>query len=235
STAREDSEARKEREKRERQEASIRKREKEVKEALSNTMMERDKERESHLRSDAESTYHSLLVDLIKDDSLSWKEGKKILRKDNRWESVGEILPRSEREKLFLAHIDNLVKKTKDILYKFFNDCESVTFSSKWKEVKRKLQEDSRLEKLLSNERKCENEFNCWADEMESKAKDNFMDLLKEKSFLLQKAKRQSSQEDTFLDDVLNTLKEDKRYSALDSIHPQRLLLLEEYLDRLSD
>ncbi|KAL7061486.1 hypothetical protein AAHC03_01861 [Spirometra sp. Aus1] len=235
STAREDSEARKEREKRERQEASIRKREKEVKEALSNTMIERDKERESHLRSDAESTYHSLLVDLIKDDSLSWKEGKKILRKDSRWESVGEILPRSEREKLFLAHIDNLSKKTKDILYKFFNDCESITFSSKWKEVKRKLQEDSRLEKLLSNERKCENEFNCWSDEMESKAKDNFMELLKEKSFLLQKAKRQSSQEDTFLDDVLSTLKEDKRYTALDSMHPQRLLLLEEYLVRLSD
>ncbi|VDL92502.1 unnamed protein product [Schistocephalus solidus] len=165
-TAREDSEARKEREKRERQEASIRKREKEVKEALSNTMIERDKERESHLRSDAESTYHSLLVDLIKDDSLSWKEGKKILRKDNRWESVGEILPRSEREKLFMAHIDNLAKKTKDILYKFFNDCES---------------------KNCFPMNKCENEFNSWSDEMESKAKDNFMELLKEKSFLLQK------------------------------------------------
>ncbi len=76
-----------EKEKRDREEriaASLRKREEEVAKELSGHLHARDKEREQHRRSEAISAFQALLTDLIKHPDFTWKEGKKIFKKDSR-------------------------------------------------------------------------------------------------------------------------------------------------------
>ncbi|VDM30652.1 unnamed protein product [Hydatigera taeniaeformis] len=231
--SREDSEKRKEREKRERQEASLRERKKEVEEARTNSMRERDRERESHLRREAEANFNALLADAIKSEILSWKEAKKLLRKDSRWDSVADVLTRSERETLFDTYTAGLSKKAKEAFLKMISNNESITYWTPWKDVKEIFKDDPRFEKLLSSEKKWKSEYRDWAGERESKAKNNFSEMLKEKTSLMSSAKRQSPENDTILDDVLSTLKADIRYRALEP--NQSKAMLEEFLQRLSD
>jgi len=63
-----------EREKKERQEASLREREKEVQRSLGETLRERDKEREQHKREEASQQFKALLVDLVCIHHLCCKE-----------------------------------------------------------------------------------------------------------------------------------------------------------------
>ncbi|CAM1317070.1 TCERG1 (predicted), partial [Pycnogonum litorale] len=102
-----DIESNKEREKQERIETSIREREKEVQRTLSTHLRERDKEREHHKHGEAVQHFNALLTDLVRQSDLSWKEAKRLLRKDHRWELI-DSLDRDEREKLFEEHIQNL-------------------------------------------------------------------------------------------------------------------------------
>ena len=77
-----------EREKRDREEriaASLRKREEEVAKELSGHLHAREKEREQHRKSEAVSAFQALLTDLIKHPDYTWKEAKKIFKKDSRY------------------------------------------------------------------------------------------------------------------------------------------------------
>merc|ERR1712241_1273321 len=99
-------------EKEERMLASLRKREEEVKEQMAGHLRDRDKEREQHQHTEAVNGFSALLTDLIRTPDYSWKEAKKVLKKDSRWDSLA--LEKSEREKLFDVHMDRLVSKKKD-------------------------------------------------------------------------------------------------------------------------
>ena len=72
---------------------------------------ERDKEREQHLHQEAINGFNALLTDLIRAPDYSWKEAKKMLKKDSRWELIEGNLEKSERERLFDDHIDHLIGK----------------------------------------------------------------------------------------------------------------------------
>ena len=77
-----------EKEKRDREEriaASLKRREEEVAKDLSGHLHARDKEREQHRRAEAVSAFQALLTDLIKHPDFSWKEAKKIFKKDSRY------------------------------------------------------------------------------------------------------------------------------------------------------
>lgn len=73
------------REKEERIAASLRKREAEVAKELSGHLHARDKEREQHRHLEAVSHFQALLADLIRLPDFSWKEARKILKKDSRY------------------------------------------------------------------------------------------------------------------------------------------------------
>lgn len=88
----------KEREKQLRAEQSIREREKEVQRTLAGHLRDRDKEREHHKRDEAIGHFNALLTDLVRNPDLTWKEVKRQLRKDSRWELI-ESLDRDDREK----------------------------------------------------------------------------------------------------------------------------------------
>ena len=51
---------------------------------LSGHLHARDKEREQHRRSEAILAFQALLTDLIKHPDYSWKEAKKVFKKDSR-------------------------------------------------------------------------------------------------------------------------------------------------------
>ncbi|VDO03304.1 unnamed protein product [Rodentolepis nana] len=231
--SREDSEKRKEREKRERQEASLRERKKEVEEARTNSMREKDREREAHLRKEAEANFNALLTDVIKSEIMPWKDAKKLLRKNSRWDAIADVLSRNDREKLFDTYVSGLNKKTKEAFLKMLEGNESITYWTSWRDLKDILKDESRFEKLLSSEKKWKAEFRDWTQERESKAKKSFNEMLKEKTSLISSAKRQSSENGSMLDDVLSTLKADIRYRAIESGEAKKLL--EEFLQNLAD
>ena len=70
--------------KQERIAASLKKREAEVAKELSGHLHAREKEREQHRRSEAITAFQALLTDLIKHPDYSWKEAKKVFKKDSR-------------------------------------------------------------------------------------------------------------------------------------------------------
>lgn len=49
----------------------------------------------------------------MRNSELVWREAKRQLRKDHRWE-LAELLDREEKEKLFNEHIEQLSKKKKE-------------------------------------------------------------------------------------------------------------------------
>lgn len=81
-----------------RAEQSIREREKEVQRQMAGHLRDRDKERQHHKRDEAIGHMNALLTDLVKNPDLTWKEVKRQLRKDHRWD-LCESLDRDYREK----------------------------------------------------------------------------------------------------------------------------------------
>merc|ERR1712117_577167 len=106
-----------ERQRQEREEriaASLKKREAEVARELSGHLHARDKERQQHRHTEAVTHFDALLADLIRHPDYTWKEAKKILKKDSRYESISSILEKYERDKQVDDHIDRLVAKKKE-------------------------------------------------------------------------------------------------------------------------
>jgi transcription elongation regulator 1 len=56
---------------------------------------------------------HGVLGVQVRNAELAWREAKRQLRKDHRWE-LAELLDREEKEKLFNQHIEQLAKKKKE-------------------------------------------------------------------------------------------------------------------------
>lgn len=49
----------------------------------------------------------------MRSTDYTWKEAKKSLKKDSRWESAS-ALEREEKEKLFNNHVENLTKRKRE-------------------------------------------------------------------------------------------------------------------------
>lgn len=135
-----------------RAEASLREREKEVQRTLATHMRDRDKEREQHKRDEAIQHFNALLSDLVRNSDLSWKEVKRLLRKDHRWD-LADTLPREEKEKLFNDHIEHLIRKKREKFRELLDETVGVSLTSNWKEIKKSIKEDPRYTKFASSER----------------------------------------------------------------------------------
>jgi transcription elongation regulator 1 len=157
-------EKRKELEKQERVSASLRERNKEVKEQLSRIQNEREKERDQLKRDETIECFKALLIDIIKPSvastttttttapastdsksetsksvcttELSWKEAKKILKRDSRW-SYCKLLEKEKKEQLFEEHMNKFRAKKREIFYQLLDETSGVSLSSTWKEVKK--------------------------------------------------------------------------------------------------
>lgn len=221
-----------EKEKQEAIEASLREREKEVARELSTHLRERDKEREQHKHAEAVEHFNALLTDLIRNPDVSWREGKKMLKKDHRWDIV-DSLERDEREKLFNDHIDNLYKKKREKFRELLEEVREITLTSSWRDIRRSIKEDARYTKFSSSDRKCEREFKEYMKDKLTLAKNQFKELLKETKIITYKSKKMIEDSEQHLQDIVAILQNDKRYLILDCIEDERRHLLMSYIDDL--
>lgn len=61
----------------------------------------------------------------VRNAEAQWRETRKQLRKDHRWE-LAELLSREEKEKLFEEHIENLNKKNREMFHKLLDETGEV-------------------------------------------------------------------------------------------------------------
>lgn len=217
-----------------RAEEAIRKREEEVKQTLAGSLSERDKEREIHKHDEAVQHFNALLVDLIRTADLSWRDAKRVLRKDHRWDLV-ESLEREEKEKLYEAHVEILNKKKKASYHELLSETPDVTLTATWKEVKKIIKNDPRFEKYSSSDRKREREFNEFLKEKLTAAKADLRNLLMETKSLNHKTKESIDSNEQSFKDIETTLSNDQRYLLLEFLGDERKDLLMKYIDELAE
>lgn len=96
--------------------------------------------------------FNALLADLVRNPDLSWREVKRILRKDHRWD-LDNTLNREDKEKLFNEHIEHLLRKKREKFRELLDETTEVTLVSTWKEIKKIIRDDPRYTKFASSER----------------------------------------------------------------------------------
>lgn len=94
-----------------------------------------------------------LLLHQVRDSEASWRDTRKQLRKDHRYE-LAEGLEREEKEKLFETHIEELARRSKEQFHKLLDETTDVAMlTGKWKEIKKLIKEDPRYQKFSSSDR----------------------------------------------------------------------------------
>lgn len=144
--------SRKDRDRQARAEASIKEREKQVQKTLAEHLRDRDKERLHHKRDEAIRNFSALLADLVRNSDYTWKEVKKQLKKDHRYE-IAEELDRDERERIFNEHINMLAKKKRDKFREMLDEINTLELTSSWKDVKKQIRDDPRFIKFGPSEK----------------------------------------------------------------------------------
>jgi transcription elongation regulator 1 len=114
-------------------------------------LRDREKERNTMMESESRRNFSALLADLVRNTDLKWKEIKKQLKKDHRWETA-EILDRDERERIFNDHVANLKKKKRDKFREMLDEVFDFDSNSSWKDIKKIIRDDPRYLKFGSNE-----------------------------------------------------------------------------------
>lgn len=213
-------------------EASLREREKEVQRTLAVHLRDRDNEREQHKHDEAVQHFNALLADLVRNSELVWREAKRQLRKDHRWE-LAELLDRDEKEKLFMEHIEQLSKKKKEKFRELLNETPEVTLSSTWKEVRKLIKDDPRYSKFSSSEKKCEREFKDYIKDKMIAAKADIRELLQETKLITHKSLSMVKENEAHMKELEEILKKDRRYLVLDHLPEERTELVMAYLEDL--
>ncbi|KAG5681050.1 hypothetical protein PVAND_010516 [Polypedilum vanderplanki] len=223
--------ARKERERQLRAEASIKEREKQVQKKLAEHLRDRDKERQHHQRDEAIRNFSALLADLVRNPDLTWKEVKKLLKRDHRYEAAEE-LDRDERERLFNEHINLLTKKKRDKFREMLDEISSLELTSSWKDIKKIIRDDPRYIKF-GNSDKCEREFREYLRDKSSSAKTSFKELLLECKLINHKSYDTYKENHNHLKEIEDILKNDKRYLVLEHMSRERTDMILDYFEEL--
>lgn len=214
-------------------EASLKEREKEVQRTLAVHLKHRENEREQHKHDEAVVHFNALLADLVRSNDMSWKEAKRQLRKDSRYELL-DPLDSEEKEKLYKVHVEELSKRKKEKFREMLNEISNLNLDSSWKEIRKSIKEDVRYVRFSSSDRKCEKEFREYLKDRMVTAKNEFKNLLMETKLIthLSNSKLQENHE-AYLKEVEDILSKDKRYLFLDSIVDERSELIISYIEEL--
>lgn len=89
----------------------------------------------------------------VRNGDLAWREAKRQLRKDHRWE-LAESLDREEKERLFNEHIEQLSRKKRDKFRELLDEVGASTeLTASWRDIKKSLKDDPRYLKFSSSDR----------------------------------------------------------------------------------
>lgn len=83
---------------------------------------------------------------------MSWKEAKRQLRKDSRYE-LADPLDSEEKEKLYKVHVEELSRRKKDKFREMLNEISDLNLDSSWKEIRKSIKEDVRYVRFSSSDR----------------------------------------------------------------------------------
>ncbi|KAI6224461.1 hypothetical protein M3Y99_01394400 [Aphelenchoides fujianensis] len=214
-------------------EKAIEDRKRQVEAEMGEHRRERDKELERHKLQEVEDIFRALLIDTIKSASISFHDARKLLRKTDRYEECG-LLEKSQKERLFNDHIDNLDKKRRDAFKQLLTEHPDITHFSKWRDVRKIIADDDRFAKLVSSsDRRNEKEFEAWGEKTQQRIYAEFEELLRETKIITHMSQKMIAENEQHLKDILAVLENDKRYLVLNDEPNQREKLLDRYLDEL--
>ncbi|XP_014259176.1 transcription elongation regulator 1-like isoform X1 [Cimex lectularius] len=216
-------------EKQARVEASLREREKEVQRTLAVHLRDRDTEREHHKHDEAVQHFNALLADLVRNCELGWREAKRQLRKDHRWE-LASLVGREEKESYFNLHIEQLTMKKKEKFRELLNETPECSLSSTWKEIRKIIKDDPRYSKFSSSDRKCEREFKEYIKDKLVAAKVDLRELLQETKLITHKSNALVNDNESHMKEIEEMLEKDKRWLILGHMAEERREMLRSYL-----
>ncbi|KAL3123126.1 hypothetical protein niasHT_005059 [Heterodera trifolii] len=214
------------------EEKALEERKREVAEELGEHLKERNREHERHKIYEHEQNFKALLVDLIKHTDISWHDGRKLMRKDNRYQNC-ELLEKDVKERLFKEHVRELERKRRDVFFQLLDEHHDITFTTRWHPAKKIIAEDERFGKLKMDDKKLEQDYREWMDRRRSQALDDFETLLRETKIITYKSKQMIAENEQHLKDILAVLENDKRYLILKDRPSERERILDDYLDSL--
>lgn len=109
----EDEEAKMEQEKKDREAASVKKREELVTLELTRKLRNLDRERKLYQHQDAMEQFKLMLSDLVKSTSVTWQDMKQVAKEKGRW-NFDNVLMQSDMEALFANHWEHIRAKGKE-------------------------------------------------------------------------------------------------------------------------
>lgn len=227
-----DGEAAEKKAREERMVASLRKREEEVKEQMAGHLKDRDKERMEHQHSEAVNGFAALLDDLIRAPDFTWKEAKKLLKRDSRWEAFA--LEKPEKEKLFDDHMDKLMQKKKFSYHSLLDELKDISLDASFKDIKKQIRDDPRYTKFSSSEKKCEKEFYNYISDKTKQAREDYKNLLRETKVITNRSLELIKVKDgNHMEEIEEILSKDSRYHVLEPLNDDRADILMAYLEEL--
>lgn len=223
----------KELERQKRAEESIRARERQVQKELHGHLMEREKHRNLYKQQELVDNFNILLIDLIKNPDCTYHDAKKILKRDHRYEFIAAQMSRAERECLFEAHLNAILKKRRKFFVELLDETKEITLSTDWREARRWIKDDPRYQQF--SEKRCEKEYQMHMKERLNRAKSDFRCLLKETKLITYKSRKMIENTDQqHLADVISHLQNDKRYLDLDLVEDERRQLIIDYIEEMA-
>lgn len=170
----------------------------------------------------------------VRNGDLAWREAKRQLRKDHRWE-LAESLDREEKERLFNEHIEQLGRKKRDKFRELLDEVGASTeLTASWKDIKKLLKDDPRYTKFSSSDRKCEKEFKEYIKDKLVAAKADFRELLQETKLITDKTYKKVQENSASLVEIEDILRKDRRFLVLEAAANERTRLLMGYLEELA-
>ena len=221
--------------KKNRVEASIREREREVSESRRNQKRVIEDQRSLHKRDEAKIKYKSSLSEMIRDTKTSFKSFEKELKSHPDYDESINSLSSDERLNYFEHHIDFLQNKKRNQFQVCIDDCQEIDLSTSFKKARKLIKSDPRFEAISSSETKRETEYNRYLEAKIKQAGDDFNQLLRETKLITYKTKSNLDSNSKALQEIEYILAKDRRYLNLDCIQEERRSLLLGYINELSD
>ncbi|XP_064382447.1 transcription elongation regulator 1-like isoform X2 [Halichondria panicea] len=217
---------------RERMQASLKEREREVQMSRSAQEKEWGRERDHLRKSEAIDDYKSFLVDMVRSANATWYDTKRLLRNDSRWRMF-ETLDIDEKEGLFREHVSNLSEKKRLWFRKLLEETPQISLTMPWKKARKLIKEDPRYKAFGDSDNGREREYDKFLRDAMISAKNDFKSLLKELKLINYKSKEMIDESGRHYTDIVDVLKNDKRYLVLECIADEREKMLKDYIDDL--
>ncbi|KAI6654116.1 hypothetical protein LOD99_2962 [Oopsacas minuta] len=220
--------------KKDRVEASLREREREVFESRRNQERVLEDQRSLHKRDEAKVMYKSVLNEIVKDTKADFKSFEKELRLNAEFDENFYSLSRDERENYFEHHLDHLQSKKRSQFQACIDECADIDLSTPFKKARKYIKNDIRFEGLSSSDSKRDNEYNRYLQSKIKLVKEDLLQLLRETKLITYKTKSNLESNPKCLLEIEELLKNDVRYLNLDCISEERRDVLLEYIDELA-